>query len=239
MYRFNRVDNETAAAHFQQAVQLDPNFARAYGALSFTSFQTAFLRYSTDRERHVRDARRFAERSLELDPIDPFGNFNFGRTHWLVGDPEGGQAWLERAMGLSPSFAQGLYAHGWVEVMSGRGDTAITNVSIAITLSPLDPMLYAMELARSLAHMNLSQMEEAAHWADHGARKPGAHFIIWALAAAILETAGKRDAALYWLGKAKAQRADLTQEIFFSSLPFGGEIAHGRMRAALSALGIH
>ncbi len=238
VYRFNRNDNERAAGHFERAVQLDPNFARAHSALSFTSFQSAFLRYSTDRDRDVRDARRFAERSMELDPIDPFVNFNVGRTHWLVGDPEAGQAWLERATALSPSYAQGLYAHSWVEVMGGRGQVALGNSTKAVTLSPLDPMLYAMQMARALAHMHNGEMDEAAHWADQGARQPGAHFILWALAAAILEVANRHETAIYWMKRAKTQRADLSQEIFFSSLPFGGDLARSQMQTALVALDI-
>ena len=35
-------------------------------------------------------ARRFAERGLELDPLDPFVNFTMGRTYWLHGRPGNG-----------------------------------------------------------------------------------------------------------------------------------------------------
>lgn len=57
MYRFNKADNALADAYFRRAVDLDPGFARAYGALSFTSFQSAFLRYgATGRQRSARRA---------------------------------------------------------------------------------------------------------------------------------------------------------------------------------------
>lgn len=111
MYRFNRADNLQAALHFEHASRLDPNFARAYAARSFTSFQSAFLKYAPDRAREVENARRFAESCLELDPLDPFGNFTLGRAHWLQGDPEAGLPWIDRAISLSPNFAQGFYAH--------------------------------------------------------------------------------------------------------------------------------
>ena len=50
MYRFNRVDNEIAAAHFARATKADPRFARAFAARSFTSFQNAFMKYTEDTE---------------------------------------------------------------------------------------------------------------------------------------------------------------------------------------------
>ena len=83
MYRFNRTDNAAATALFQQAVARDPGFARAHAGLSFVHFQTAFMRHTDDIAGESDLARRFAQRGLELDPLDPFVNFTMGRTFWL------------------------------------------------------------------------------------------------------------------------------------------------------------
>lgn len=128
MYRFNKSDNLIAASHFERATLLDPDFARAYAARSFTSFQNAFLKYNADVVAEVDNTRRFAEKAVELDPIDPFANFTLGRAHWLRSDPEAGMPWIDRAIELSPNFAQGFYAHGWGDVMAGRGDEALHRV---------------------------------------------------------------------------------------------------------------
>jgi DNA-binding SARP family transcriptional activator/TolB-like protein len=53
MYRFNDKDNRDAALLFQNAIHLDPTFARAYAGLSFTHFQNAFLDLTPDRERQI------------------------------------------------------------------------------------------------------------------------------------------------------------------------------------------
>ena len=45
MYRFNKPDNEVATGFFKRAIAMEPGFARAYAGLSFTHFQSAFLRY--------------------------------------------------------------------------------------------------------------------------------------------------------------------------------------------------
>ncbi|MEZ6002238.1 winged helix-turn-helix domain-containing tetratricopeptide repeat protein [Hyphomonas sp.] len=236
-YRFNQSDNARATELFGRAIELDPHFARAHAAQSFTSFQAAFLRYATDRERAIEDARRHAERSLELDPMDPFGNFNFGRAHWLRGDPASGQPWLERSFGLSPSCAQGFYAHGWADVMAGDGDMALEHLGKAVNLSPLDPMLYAMLSARGMAHMHVGNMEEAVKYAEKGARTPGAHYLIAAFAAAINEAAGNRTQALYWTEETKRRRSDASIEAFFTAFPYEKQATRHLMREALLALG--
>nr|WP_256368309.1 winged helix-turn-helix domain-containing protein [Mangrovicoccus sp. HB161399] len=237
MYRFNRADNARAAAHFARATALDPHFARAHAALSFTSFQSAFLRYGGDRQADVEDARRHAERAVELDPMDPFGNFTYGRAHWLRGDPEAGQAWLERAMSLSPSFAQGHYAHGWASVMAGQGEQALGAVRKAVDLSPLDPFLYAMESARGIAHLHIGNLDRAAHWSAQGARKPGAHHLISAIAAAICDIAGKPEEAAYWKLRTFERRPDTTAEQFFTAFPFRDPAIRGELERSLDRLG--
>ncbi len=193
MYRFNQADNSLADVYFGRSLELDPNFARAHAARSFTSFQAAFLRYGSDRDRAIGDARRHAEAGLAIDPDDPFVNFNFGRSHWLIGDPAAGQGWIDRATTLSPSFAQGHYAHAWADVMAGKGESAIDDLKKALTLSPLDPFRYAMESAMGIAEFHVGNLEAAADWCVRGARKPGAHYLIAAVATAMCEAAGKRD----------------------------------------------
>jgi DNA-binding winged helix-turn-helix (wHTH) protein/tetratricopeptide (TPR) repeat protein len=236
-FRFNRADNARASEFFQRATALDPHFARAHAAQSFVSFQAAFLRYSTDHALAIEDARRHAERAVELDPMDPFANFNFGRAHWLRGDPAAGQSWLERSCSLSPSFAQGFYAHGWADIMAGDGHAALENLEKSISLSPLDPFRYAMLSAKGIAYFHLDEMEDAARFAERGAHTPGAHHLISTVAAAINEAAGNHDQARYWAQEARARRKDTTIEAFFTAFPFRNTAKRKALSDALITLG--
>lgn len=236
-YRFTRSDNAQATEMFRRAVELDPLFARAHAAQSFASFQSAFLRYSLDRETAIGDARRHAERALELDPLDPFANFNFGRAHWLTGDPEAGQTWLERSCSLSPSFAQGYYAHGWADVMAGDGHIAIENLGTAVNLSPLDPLLYGMRSGKGMAHFHLDEMDEAVLWAERGARTPGAHYLISCFAAIANEVAGNHEQARHWAQDTLARRGDASISSYFTAFPFRNVAKRNEMHRALLSLG--
>lgn len=237
MYRFTKDDNLLAASYLKRATDLDPNFARAFAARSFTSFQAAFLRYGADRQVDVNEAQQFAERSLELDPLDPFGNFNFGRVHWLNEEPEAGQAWIQRSISLSPSFAQGHYAHAWADAMAGDSTSALDHLDKAIALSPLDPFLYAMQSAKGFALMQTGDLVAAGYWAEQGARQPGAHHLIAAVAAAINKLAGEEEKAAYWTRVALSKRPDTSVAQFLNAFPFEDPAVRQLYSDAMLSLG--
>jgi TolB-like protein len=237
MYRFNRKDNAAATALFQQAVTRDPGFARAHAGLSFIHFQAAFMHYSDDLSKEIDLARRFAVRGLELDPLDPFVNFTMGRTFWLEGDLEGSLAWLERATSISPNYAQGIYARAWTESLAGRGHNGRRHVDLAMRLSPLDPLYYAMLATRAFTHMVMGEDAEAADWAERAARSPGAHVLIALIAVAAHALGGNEIRAASWAANVRSRNSALTRSDFFRAFPMQTEATRARVSNALEHLG--
>jgi TolB-like protein len=234
MYRFNRTDNAAATALFQQAVSRDPNFARAHAGLSFVHFQTAFMHHSDDLAGEIALARRFARRGLELDPIDPFVNFTMGRTFWLEGDLESSLAWLERATSVSPNYAQGIYARAWTEALAGRGLDGRKHVDLAMRLSPLDPLYYAMLGTRAFTHMVMGEDADAADWAERAARSPGAHVLIALIAVAAHALVGNEMRAASWAANVRSRNPALTRSDFFRAFPMMSETTKARVSNALT-----
>jgi TolB-like protein len=237
MYRFNRTDNAVATALFQQAVAQDPGFARAQAGLSFVHFQTAFMRHTDDLAGESDLARRYAQRGVELDPLDPFVNFAMGRTYWLSGDLEGGLAWLERATTISPNYAQGIYAQAWTETLAGRGLQGRAHVDLSMRLSPLDPLYYAMLGTRAFTHMVVGEDLAAADWAERAARSPGAHVLIAMIAAATQAMIGDDAKAVRWAANVRERNPVLAREDFFRAFPMKSEVTRARVASALSGLG--
>jgi TolB-like protein len=233
MYRFNRTDNAAATALFQRAVTLDPGFARAHAGLSFVHFQTAFMRHTDDLAGEIARARQCAERGLELDPLDPFVNFTMGRTFWLEGDLDRGLGWLERATAINPNYAQGIYARAWTETLAGRGLEGRGHVDLAMRLSPLDPLYYAMLGTRAFTHLVLGEDPEAARWADRAARSPGAHVLIAMIASAAHALAGDEGRAAAWAANVRARNPALARVDFFRSFPMRPAQMRERIEAAL------
>lgn len=237
MYRFNRTDNAIATELFERAVAQDPGFARAHAGLSFVHFQTAFMGHADDIAGERALSRRYAERGLDLDPLDPFVNFTMGRTFWLEGDLESGLAWLERATSLSPNYAQGIYARGWTETLSGRELEGREHVDLAIRLSPIDPLFYGMLGTRAFTHMAQGEDLEAAAWAERAARSPGAHVLIAMIAAVAHALAGHGPEARSWVKNVRQRNPGLTRRDFFRAFPIKSESMRRRVSAALQSLG--
>lgn len=236
MYRFNKADNEAATRLFERSVAMEPAFARAHAGLSFTHFQTSFLRYA-DSPDATRLAQHHASLCLERDPLDPFGHFTMGRAQWLRGDLEASLPWLERAIALNPNYAQAKYSRGWVEALLGTSEACQSNIAEALVLSPLDPLVYGMLGARALSHLAVENTAEAAAWAERAANSPGAHALIEMIAAAAHGLHGDESRAKAWARSVRARAGHLNKHDFLRAFPFRDAATRLRVTGILGKLG--
>ena len=232
MYRFTQADNLAATDHFQQALRLDPRFARARAGLSFTSFQDAFLHYAPADEA-IRAARTHAEEAMALDPRDPFAALTLGRSRWLEDAFDDSTFWIGKAIELNPNYAQAHYVLGLVNVLTGKTEPAMACSGNALRLSPIDPLTYGMIGVRSFGSLQRGDVESAASLADRAARTPGAHFVISMIATAMNEIAGHADRAASWSATTRDKRPDASRAQFFNSLRFVPGESRRRLDAAL------
>jgi TolB-like protein/tetratricopeptide (TPR) repeat protein len=237
-YRFNARDNAIALALFERAVAKEPEFARAHAGLSFAQFQNAFLGYVPDAKGAAVVARRSAERALEIDALDPFANFTFGRSLWLEDNVSNSLIWLDRSVTLSPNYAQGHYAKAWADTLLGNGAEGQARTEAAIALSPIDPMLYAMLATRALTHLVREDYAAAARWADEAVRSPGAHAWILLIAAACHALDGDDEGARALALAARGRDPKISAARFFQAFPFADCEVRNRIGAALSRLGV-
>jgi len=238
MYRFNGHDNAIAGDLFRRATALDPSFAAAYAARSFTSYQDAAMGFTADRAAAVSDARVAAERSIELDPLDPSANFSMGRFPILNGEPDDGLVWLDRAVELSPSFAKGYYSRSMIHALSGRAADARVGLDLATTLSPLDPLLAPIRGFRSISLIMDGDLEAAAEWGVRAAQTNNAHFIVVMGAVIACELAGQKARAAHWMAVLRDHRPDARTSHFLNGLPFVDPTFRAKVIAALRSAGL-
>ncbi len=237
LYRFNRKDNAAAAELFGRAVKQDENFARAHAGLSFVHFQTAFMHQTDDIPGEIALARSCAQRGLDIDPLDPFANFTMGRSYWLVSDLDSARSWLERATSLSPNYAQGMYALAWTNTIAGAEQDGRDQLDLAMRLSPLDPLYYAMLGARGFTHIARGEYAEAVVWTDQAARSPGAHVFMALLAAVAQALAGDTSRAAAWAADVRERGPLLSGVDFFRGYPVKAEPMRTKIADALQGLG--
>lgn len=237
LYRFTASDTAQAKAHFERAVGMDPQFARAHAGLSFTSFLEAFLRFGPDVRHATTTARRHAERGLELDPLDPFTNFTMGRSHWLTNEPEAALDWLTRATTLNPNYAQGFYATAMTSMLLGNADATGAGLDKALLLSPLDPLLYGFHGVRAQMLMQTNDYDAAARFGDKAAATPGAHYLIAMIALAANGLAGRHNQASRWRQEVRRRNPEASATRYFAAFPTRNTQSRDRIAAVLAQHG--
>ncbi len=224
MYKFTGSDNQHAERFFRSALDLDPTFARAYAGLSFTHFQNAFLDLTPDRTQQIEHAFQAAGRSLSADDRDPAAHWAMGRALWLRGAQAESLSELQRSIELSPNFALGHYTLGFVHSQKGDPGCAIEATDYARSLSPFDPLQFAMLASRAMAHVRLGEFEEAASWAVKATARPNAHQHILAIAAECLALAQRCDEARGFAARIRTQKPSYTVDDFLRAFCFDSDV---------------
>lgn len=237
MFRFNQHDNAISEQLFRRAINLDPDFSRAHSGLSFAHFQNAFIGFTDDRAKQCDMAKIQAEIGFELDPFDPFANLTMGRVEMLSGDYEASIPWFDRCLEYRPSYAFAIYNRGLVDAVLGNGGDSQRRSMKALSLSPLDPLLYAMLCCRGLSHLVREEYEEASDWAERGAIRPNSHLHIWAIAAISHKLAGNNEKAQSWTRKINETDPKYENQQFFQSFPIRSLNTKSIIREALIHLG--
>jgi TolB-like protein len=238
VYRFNARDNAIAGALFRRATDLAPSFAPAFAARAFSSFQDVVMGYAADRKAALAESLSASERSIELDPLDPYANEAMGRSFLLSAEKlDDGSVWLDRALDLSPNFARGHYSRGFLNLMRGDVSASRKDLDISVSLSPLDPMLPP---TRQLMAYGLGQdgkFDAAADMAALAARTGNAHIGCLMAAIAMCHLAGREGEAGRWARVLKERRPDATIGMFLAALSFDAGFA-AVLRDALRAHGV-
>jgi TolB-like protein len=236
--RFTQEGTAKSISLFQKAIQLEPGFARAHAALSFAHFQQVFNRYSdVDVHNSSRLAASFAERSLELDELDPYCNFVRGRVSWLFNEVEHSFAWLDRSTHINPNFAQGFYSRALAAVLTGTPYDVHGASRRASSLSPLDPMMYGFQGIRAFEYMATQDYDSAKTWANKSASNPYALVVMDLVAVAANKLAGDEQAAARWAKRARERRPDINQDMFFHALPFNNSTLRHTLSDSLNSFG--
>ena len=192
VYRWTREANAEALQHFAKAIQLDPDFAAAYGMAARCYSQSKVSGWMRDRAREIAETERLARRAAALGNDDPVALHPAGMAlAYVCGDLEGGAALVDRSLALNPNLAWGWLFSAWIRVWLGESETALEHVARAMRLSPHDPQFYNMQAAAGAAHFFAGRHGEAATWAEAAAREQPNHMIAACIVAANCALTGR------------------------------------------------
>jgi adenylate cyclase len=166
-YQFgNRQANAEALRLFNSAIELDPDFATAYGRAASCYLFAKNHGWISDTANEIAEVTRLAQRAVELGKDDATALAASGHTlAYVVRDLDVGAALIDRALVLNSNLAVAWNWGGWVKNFLGEPEVAIERFARAMRLSPLDPYLAAMRAGTAFAHFLLGRYDEAASWA--------------------------------------------------------------------------
>jgi TolB-like protein/class 3 adenylate cyclase len=166
LYQFgSRQANDEALHLFYSAIELDPDFASAYGraALCYVWRKTNGWFSDTTNEIAV---TRLAQRAVEVGKDDAMALGASGYAlAYVVRDLGVGAALIDRALVLNSNLAEAWHYGGWVKTYLGEPEAALERFARAMRLSPLDPRVTGMRAGTAHAHFFLGRYDEAASWA--------------------------------------------------------------------------
>jgi tetratricopeptide (TPR) repeat protein len=151
---------------FHNAIDLDSQFAAAYGMAAWCYVRRKGSRWTTDPAKEAGDAARLVCKALEFGRDDAVALASAGYSlAYVVGDLDQGSAMLEQAIAINPNLAAALSLCGWPKVWLGQLAASIDLQARAMRLSPRDPQSFLMESATAFAHLCAGRYDEASAWA--------------------------------------------------------------------------
>ena len=166
-YQFaSRQANDEALRLFNSAIELDPDFASAYGRAASCYVYAKSNGWISDTANEIAEVTRLAQRAVELGKDDAIALAASGwALAFVVRDLGVGAALIDRALVLNSNLAEAWFYGGWVKNWLGEPEAAIERFARAMRLSPLDPRVIGMRSGTAHAHFFLGRYDEAASWA--------------------------------------------------------------------------
>jgi TolB-like protein len=191
-----REATDEALRQFYKAIELDPEYAAAYGLAAWCYLWRKINGWISDRTRELDEGSRLARRAVALGKDDAVALARAGSalTH-MAGDLDGGLALLDQARILNPNLTAAWFLGGFARVWRGDPDGAIADITQAMRLSPLDPEMYRMQVGMAAAHLFAKRFNEASSWAAKAFRHTPNFLFAAAFIAASHALAGQTDEA--------------------------------------------
>ena len=201
-------DCAQAEKFFQQAIDLDPNFADAYCGLALAQLRPGTVFQSRSLADAVESAETLVRLAVSLDANNALAHACLSVALFGRGDYHGSLVEAQRGLALSPNLALGYWRKGAALIFSGRPHEGLADLKTSLRLEPR-----GSDLALRLTHVAAGSYfwrayDDAVEAAEHLIRSfPGYPQSYRFLAAALgqLERTEEAKAALdKWIAIAPA-----------------------------------
>ena len=128
---------EKAIRYYREAIELDPDYARAYAAIAYSYTQFGFYYYSPSTEAFPK-AKVAAKKALEIDDTLTLAHSVIGLIHYAYDwDFQNARQRIERALELDTNCVESRGDYAGYFAAIGRLDRAIAEAKRVLELDPL------------------------------------------------------------------------------------------------------
>jgi len=152
--------NELARDAYRQAIEYDPTYARAYGALAVVltnDFRNDWTELTLEEARAR--ALELAQKAVALDRSSPQAYWALGFTYLFRKQLDEAAEAAKQAVALSPNYADGYGLLAFINNFQGHAEDAIRYIKKAMDLNPRYTYDYPWNLGR--AYYTLRRYPEA------------------------------------------------------------------------------
>jgi DNA-binding winged helix-turn-helix (wHTH) protein/TolB-like protein len=228
-------ENETAREMFRRAIALDAAFAHAYAGLALT--------FAADyRNQWTGDGAAALDRAFELARTAYQINSDIPETYWVLAfvhmerrQHEQALQYLETAVRLYPSFADGYALMGGINTYVGRPANTVPLLRTAMRLNPQAGYLYFLLLGR--AYLFLGDLEQARVNLKQALSRNLESLEAHVYMAALHVTAGNKAAAAWEAEEIRALQPGFSSRAWLETYPMTDVTQKQKLVQALGRLG--
>lgn len=229
-------ENELAKRHYSSAIDLDPQFARAYAGLALAYAADYRHQWGKNREQAATRAVEMAETALQIDPEVPV-------TYWVRAFVRSQQhrfaeamADLEKALALDRSYADAYALMGAIHSWNGQPAKGIPLLRTALRLNPQASHLYFQALGR--AYLFAGDAEQAVINLREALFRNPADLDSRVSLAAALAAAGERDAALWEVEEVRVLEPQFSTRQWLKTHPMADPGQRQKITGLLAGVGL-
>jgi len=151
---------ELAMAGYRRAIEIDPNYARAYGAMAAAIIRGHRYYWHNLSPVEARErALELAKKAVALDHSMPSIYWALSYVHLHRQEYDAAEAAAKQSVALSSNYADGYALLAYIANWRGHPDDAVRYITKAATLNPYHTFEYSSVLG--LAYYNLGRFDEA------------------------------------------------------------------------------
>ncbi|MCZ6730979.1 MAG: tetratricopeptide repeat protein [Gammaproteobacteria bacterium] len=136
-YKWTREDNRRARELFEQAVEIDPEYAPAYAWLAEAHFREGLNAWSVSYKDSFSLFYDYAVKAVALDDNDSRTHTALGVAYLFRGEHDLAHSHLERALALNPSDTRTLVHLARCEALAGDPAKGVDRLAEALRFNPL------------------------------------------------------------------------------------------------------